>query len=233
MWTAQAQTYIKNNYADTVQIGVYRNAMSLLMAIEDNYHGDVDGCIVDSDSLNEEEMEILVRIRQKYEYLQIVFWGETHQIIPHMFDVAPMAYMEQPVDAEALCKTVDKILLLSGQKRRGAICVATSKSIHRIMHSDIRYLESQKRIVKIHTGYGVTEVRDTLGNIGDQLPGEFLRCHQSFIVNMNQIRELSKNAIILFDETVIPVSRPRYTYARTQFMEFLHMEGINDKINGN
>lgn len=223
----QAELYVSKMYHGLLKTAVYRNTMALLMAIEDTYHGDVDACFVDYDVLDDEEMSTLLSIKQKFRHIQIVFYGgEINGKLSRVFLASPIDFLDKPIEEEAFNKAIERILHTARQKRMEGICISNTKVIYRILYDDIEYLESQKKIVKIHTTYDVIEVRDTLDNVNEKLSADFLRCHQSYIVNMNRIRQFNKNGAVLLGEEIIPVSRPRYTQARKQYLEFLHKNDV-------
>lgn len=61
-----------------------------------------------------------------------------------------------------------------------------------------------------------------LGELEKMMPDDFVRIHQSFLVNLNCIKQFSKNLITLQDGTELPVSRARYKNAKEKFMNYLH-----------
>ena len=60
-----------------------------------------------------------------------------------------------------------------------------------------------------------------LSDMEKLLPEYFLRCHQSYLVNMDRIRKFTLDGIVLIDGRVIPVSRARYTETKDKFLKNL------------
>ena len=56
------------------------------------------------------------------------------------------------------------------------------------------------------------------------LPEYFLRCHKSYIVNMNQILSLSSEGIVLESGKKLPVSRAKYREAKRRFLTYFNGE---------
>ncbi|HIY52788.1 MAG TPA: LytTR family transcriptional regulator DNA-binding domain-containing protein, partial [Candidatus Agathobaculum merdavium] len=56
-----------------------------------------------------------------------------------------------------------------------------------------------------------------------QLPSYFLRCHQSYLVNMQQIRKLDtqNHVFLLGNNEEILISRRNYTHAKERYQQFL------------
>ena len=65
-------------------------------------------------------------------------------------------------------------------------------------------------------------VKENLDKLYDILKGSgFSRCHNSFIVNMEYIKELYRDKYILTDDTEIPISRSYSDETRTDFAKFM------------
>ena len=66
-----------------------------------------------------------------------------------------------------------------------------------IPYSSIIYLEMQNRKTLIHTLSNVFTVGQSLTKLSKSLPAPFVRCHQSFIVNINFIKNYYENSLEL------------------------------------
>ncbi len=93
-----------------------------------------------------------------------------------------------------------------------------------IATSDILYLEAENRKAKIVTNHKEGYHKLNLSEIEYLLPSEqFLRCHRSFIVNVNQIAEIQPDfhstfLLIMNNGDRIPVSQSYASYFRRQLM---------------
>lgn len=61
----------------------------------------------------------------------------------------------------------------------------------------------------------IAEVEQTL------LDYNFIVCHKSFLVNMHYILEIKKDTILLYDGTILPLSRKHRQYVKEQFNFYL------------
>ena len=73
--------------------------------------------------------------------------------------------------------------------------------------AEIRYLESRLHVVRVHAARGVLEVYGKLSDLLDALPARFVRCHQSFAVNLDAVTSLDASSITLVSGEQVPVSR--------------------------
>lgn len=94
----------------------------------------------------------------------------------------------------------------------------------RVDFSDISFFESRQRIVVMHTAKQNIEFYAKLTDVLDKLPQErFLRCHQSYVVNMGKIRSLDKTArcFRMASGQSIEISKSLYADAAARFETFL------------
>ena len=93
--------------------------------------------------------------------------------------------------------------------------------IMRVLPADIEFVESDRRKVRIHLADQVIEAYESLGGISRKLPGTFVQCHKSFLVNMEKIAEMRSDQIDLLSGATIPISQKRSRPTREAFMDFL------------
>jgi hypothetical protein len=92
------------------------------------------------------------------------------------------------------------------------LVVQTGTGTAILRYEEIDYLEAARNYVAVHAGGREYLVRDTLSNLVDKLPrSTFLQSHRSYVVNVDQIKEIrsvdSGHRILLRDGGSIPLSR--------------------------
>ena len=87
-------------------------------------------------------------------------------------------------------------------------------------YSQIAYFESREKRIYVECRQKKYCFYETLGNLEEQLPKHFMRCHRSFIVNQKKIRNvaLARQEVFLEGDICIPFSR---TY-KTAMKEWLN-----------
>ena len=88
--------------------------------------------------------------------------------------------------------------------------------------SEIMYLESNKHYVCINTDD--REVHTVQGKLSDYegvLSDLFIKCHKSFVVNMEKIRKIDSEGIHMKYNKLIPISRPYSNDTRNRFLKYL------------
>lgn len=85
---------------------------------------------------------------------------------------------------------------------------------------DILYFESNKRIITLHTVSGEEfSFYGKLDAVGESLKkNDFVRCHQSYLINATKITSLSPSGAVLSDGTTVPVSKHRARETNEAFL---------------
>lgn len=91
-----------------------------------------------------------------------------------------------------------------------------------LLPMDIQYLEREKRSTlavcvgeTVRTSSGLTELQAQLGS------DYFVRCHNSYIVNLNFVKEFCRNELILRNGKKVPISRRYLNDVRRAFARWL------------
>lgn len=101
------------------------------------------------------------------------------------------------------------------QKNRETMCVKLQ---------DILYLESDRRLVRIRQEQGEEAFYGSLDDVEEQLSEKgFLRCHKSYLVHMDRVKNFSGDHIVMDDGSILPVSRSYGKEVKRELM--LHFAG--------
>jgi len=137
-----------------------------------------------------------------------------------LFSSGVSYYIQHP-DSVNLSRCIEFVKRFYDEQQNKSLLLTSKQGVDRIILSDIEYIMSDKRKVIIHMlgkeysyYYKLDELEDMLG-IG------FLRCHQSFIVNMRQINKFVSDGLTLRDDTFIPVSRKRYFASKREYLSYI------------
>ena len=86
----------------------------------------------------------------------------------------------------------------------------------------LAYISSSLHSVTFHLTDGKKiSCRARLGDFSGQLSdSSFLRCHQSFCINMEKVTSLKKNSFVV-GQTEIPISRTYLKTARKKYKDYL------------
>ena len=104
--------------------------------------------------------------------------------------------MPQPLTAEAETELTDENIFLK-----------TEHKVVRVKIADIRFIEGMSEYLKVHVEGQPRPIIMLLAmkRMEERLPSNFLRIHRSYIVNMNHVLEVTKNRIVMDEETYLPI----------------------------
>lgn len=151
--------------------------------------------------------------------IQIIFTSQKKDYIQEIFSASPVYYLLKPfndVNVKEAIELATKNLHCQNQ----AISVISKGQTVNIVINEIQYVESEKRLVKFHHDNEITQSFMKLNEVSSILPNCFVRCHQSYLVNINFIAKISNNSIELYSGIIIPVSKRRFASTKKTILEY-------------
>ncbi|MGD9559371.1 MAG: LytR/AlgR family response regulator transcription factor [Oscillospiraceae bacterium] len=162
-------------------------------------------------------IELATAIRDLDENVSIVFTTSSAAHALPAYRARPLHYLQKPVDREEL----KKVLTYDYRHRQTTqfLTVNSCGVWRRLPLEDIYYLEISGRKVAIHTQSDTLQVAGRLAEMEDALPHDrFVRCHQSFMVNIERVREVTRSEAVLVDGRRVPVSRSHLARVQQAFL---------------
>jgi len=206
----------------------YDNAGSMLTDVEqknmryDLYLLDI---FID-DSMN--GLELARELRRIDEEAVLCFVSTSSDFYRDAYDLYALQYLLKPVKADDLRRLLERVEKNSLRQGEKMLQYSWRREQGVIPYGDVLYISSMKHVLSIWcTDGSVQESAGKLDDLERQICGDaFLRCHQSFIVNMNHVRAFSGTELTLAkDGQKVPVSRRYRTEVKTRFEELL-FEGV-------
>lgn len=113
-----------------------------------------------------------------------------------------------------------RTMVLAGDDRSVRLSFhCADRSLVYLNPGHILYAETRSHHTVLHTLERAIEVTDSLPEIEKLLPREFLRCHQSYLVNLNHITRIRRFELELSNGTVLPVPEKKYTALKAALSE--------------
>ena len=163
--------------------------------------------------------EIAHRLRAMGYRGEIVFLTASPDFAVESYDVDAGGYLLKPLDYEKLVKVLNRI---TRHMESAVYRIRRRSTVIRIAYDDILYVESSNSKCLLHTAHsGDYTVYKKLDTIEEELANRrFLRCHQSFLVNMDHVRALEKQ-FVLTSGACVPIRQRGIKSVRLAYMDYL------------
>lgn len=148
----------------------------------------------------------------------IVFLTAFREYVFHGYEVRALNYLLKPVNENTLFLCLDEI---TKELSNNAYIYRNRQEIVSLPYSEILTFSSRLHYVDILTTNGKCyEQMSTLSRIIEHLPGEFIRTHRSYIVNMTHIYRITSSTIELSNHLTIQIARSYYKDVINAFAKY-------------
>ena len=209
------------------EILVYRNRESLLNGLKDE-HKRCDVLFMGLDGEKGENLETVRAIRLGGNYVPVVLVAANDHFYKEAFEVFAFNSITKPVgigELEHVMKPILRSCELDGGK---ALHFQYRTQIYTLQHRRLVYISSSLHNVVFHLTDGtVIRCRARLADFSDQLTdSSFLRCHQSFLINLDKVTSLNKSSFMV-GGTEIPISRNYLKNSRQKYKDYLEQQKVS------
>lgn len=149
--------------------------------------------------------------------------GFSDRFVQHVF-LSPsnmIGFLTKPVDKDIFSSILEKIQVSLDQDKQALFCIVGKSDSISVPISSILYLESNAHKSLIYTDTEHHSLYERLSVLKERLPSCFLACHKSYLVNMNKIKRIEKNVIILENLTEIPISKSQYATVKQTYFRYM------------
>lgn len=173
-------------------------------------------------------MKIARKLRDIQFKAPIIFLTAHADYAVESYEVYVAGYLLKPYDTNKLTLLLDEVLQRSGQKR---IAVKVKKQHRYLEINDIMYVESDKHVLNIHLKDSrVIQTTEKLSELEKTINSKrFIRCHQSYLVNMDYIKD-AKTDFILSNDIRIPIRVRGRKEIIERYHKYYSSERMNDHL---
>ena len=170
-------------------------------------------------------IELAKKIYAEQEEAVICFISTSNDFYREAYDLYAVQYLLKPVQGEAVEQLLDRVSKSYARNRERKLSFQSRGQTGSIPYGKILYISSREHTISIFCTDGtVQECRGRLNELAMQVDGDvFMRCHQSFLVNMYHVDSLNGSDLIVEGQR-IPVSRRYYAEVKKRYQEILFEE---------
>lgn len=215
-------TQLSGCFGDAFQVKVYREASDLLDEWERAGKQLQDILLMDIRFRDTDGLSVVRNLQKRFGQIYVIYMTGYAEYAEQAFETEPVSYLIKPVTQERLRMAVDKAVARLRHNEETILAIPVKDGVLRLLPGDISYIESNLRMLEIHGQQGQSwTVRMKLEELVKKLPEQFVRVHQSFVVNLSYVAAFQGHNMELMGGIRIPVSRARYGEAKERFWEYL------------
>lgn len=181
---------------------------------------DIALLFIDIDLGDENGMEIAKELRRQEEKMPIVFVSSNKEYAVESYDVDALGYLIKPIQPEKVRRIMDKFLK---QNEEYIVRDTRGNEKLKVPLQNIEYFESKNTSILLHLANG-HQIRTygKLGNIEKELENKnFLRCHQSYLINMDHIVGIREACFIMNSGEAAYIRKRDYTVMKKTFYQYI------------
>ena len=185
---------------------------------------DLDVVFLDIDMPDLSGFEMAERIKREWPECIIIFCSNHNELVYDSFEYEPFWFLCKERYDEKLDDILQK-LLAKLQPKKEVFVIWTKEDIVTMNYQDIWYLTVFRHNVQIHKKDKVVEYRESLANIENQFfCQDFVKINSGCLVNMDAIRRIDDDQVILKNNETLFISRSRKKEVKEQFFTFLERD---------
>lgn len=139
--------------------------------------------------------------------VQVIYVSAYLEYAPAAYHTRHTWFLSKPVEQKELDAALARAVDALDAERAEPLLVHQGASLIRIAPHEVRYIESDRRKVRIHERVHTIEAYARISELEAKLPDQFVRCHKSFLVNLMYVAEFTGRELVLTDDVRLPVSQ--------------------------
>ena len=155
---------------------------------------------------------------------QVIFVTGYVEYCSEVYETEHIYFLLKPVEPALLQRALEKAIQRLEEQKNREIVVQNGGKIHQIPVREIRYVEGRGRKVILHCTEETVEYYSTMTGLSEKLPRMFVRCHKSYLVNMDHVLKMDQRQFHLSNGQAIPISQLRRKEIRQQFLDHLRQK---------
>jgi DNA-binding LytR/AlgR family response regulator len=160
-------------------------------------------------------------VRKYDETVPILIVTATEKFAVDGYKVNARRYLIKPVNKAVFLEEVKQVLKRTSQMNEKYFAFAGDSGVTKVRIQEICYFESQVRTITLVTPQERYEFYGKISEIAEQMSAHhFFRAHKSFVINLENVRNVYKDVITMNDGNQVPLSKHKAKDFRQSFLEY-------------
>ena len=220
---------VKKQKKEKCMAEAFQSGEELLKAMEEEYY-DIYFLDIELSKGGMDGYQLAQEIRRREPAVVLIFLSGHEEYACEAFEVGALRFLRKPVVEEKFAEAFGKAVDMALKGKQIFSYVADYKD-RQIAFREIAYFETVGRKMILHKGTGEQEIfYGTLKSIQKKIQGKhFELCHKSYLINLEYVKELAGDQIVLVNGEKLPISRKHKKAIResyTDYMIMVNREGI-------
>ena len=152
---------------------------------------------------------------------QIIFMASTDKYYLDVYSVDHVYFLKKPIEPVFLMKALNKAGSRLQDLKKSYLVISNKQGIYKIPLYTILCFESEKRKIHVYTQDREISYYGKFEDLKEKLYPRFVRCDNSYIVNLTKVCELSEKKFVCENGKSIPISKTYYIDVREKFLSYL------------
>lgn len=182
---------------------------------------DIMFCDIDLGEECESGIQFSKKINQRNPRCQIIFVSSYLDYAPDAYCAEHVWFIPKERFEEQLPIALNKALNNLSARDSSYLMIKQGRGRITIRKSDIVCIESHQRKIAIYCVDGIEEAYGTIADLEKSLANDgFIRCHNSYIINIKMVVKYSPTRLILTKDMSLPISRQYKEQVKNTFMKY-------------
>ncbi|GGH15604.1 LytR/AlgR family response regulator transcription factor [Paenibacillus segetis] len=215
----------QNNFSEQIEVHIFYSGESFARAVEKGCPFDIICMDIEMEGMDGITAGHTLRANDENDVVQLIYISSHEEYHLQLFDVQPSGFIKKPIEEDnfnnKLIPSIHKAIRKRQQGKINFLPVHQKGKEVLVPFRDIIFLESHIRQVIVNTREDRIEYYGTLNEEGNKLPShDFIRIHQSYIVNFYFIKEIRSRKIVLTTGKELPISEKNSASVRMHYLKF-------------
>ncbi|MCM1107394.1 MAG: LytTR family DNA-binding domain-containing protein [Blautia sp.] len=159
----------------------------------------------------------------------IIFVTGYEKYVYDAFDVGAFQYLVKPVDEQKFAEVFGRAagqILSEEEKRKKKLVIRYAGEGKAIPLDDIYYMESQNHNIVLFLKSGKLEYYGKIGDLEEELAGQFYRIHRGYLVNLFHVEGYDKTEVRMANGDKLQLSRYKYDGFVQAYLDYISKENL-------